>query len=112
MILCCEEDRFLAILGTPCSSWVHINVGTSRRSILNADGAVQYRYVREANCMLSRKGLPSAISHVCLTLAVFNECILTIIDTPFVDATCREPGACGTWLNILSVQIPATPEDP
>lgn len=33
-----------------------MNVGTSRRSVLNPDGAEQYSYIREANSMLSRTG--------------------------------------------------------
>ena len=57
LLLQCEEDRFWMILGTPCSSWIHLNVGTSRRSILNADGDLRHRYVREANSTLSRTGV-------------------------------------------------------
>ncbi|CAK8997550.1 unnamed protein product [Durusdinium trenchii] len=54
LVLNCEEDRFWAMFANPCSSWVHLNAGTSRRSILNPCGDERHKYIRDANCLASR----------------------------------------------------------
>lgn len=53
-ILNAQEDRFWVLMGTVCSSWVHLNVGTSKRSILLPSGDESKAYIRDANSMLSR----------------------------------------------------------
>ena len=50
----CPRRRFWVLMGTVCSSWVHLNVGTSKRSILLPSGDESKAYIRDANSMLSR----------------------------------------------------------
>jgi len=54
MILCAKEDQFWVLMGVVCSSWVSINVGTSKRSVLCPTGDERLQYVIDANCMVSR----------------------------------------------------------
>ena len=53
VLLQCRVGDFFALVATVCSSWVSINVGTSRRSLLYPEGA-DLPYVTRANCMVSR----------------------------------------------------------
>ena len=50
----CRPGNFFVLLGMVCSSWVHINVGTSRRSILLPEGREDLIYIQWANSMASR----------------------------------------------------------
>lgn len=54
MILCAKENAFWVLLGVVCSSWVSINRGTSKRSILCPSGDERHQYVKDANNMVSR----------------------------------------------------------
>ena len=53
VLLQCRVGDFFALVATVCSSWVSINVGTSRRSLLYPEGA-DLPYISRANCMMSR----------------------------------------------------------
>ena len=55
LILSCREDSFCTVWGTVCSSWVHMNSGTSHRSRLLPEGDVRKPYIRDANTMVSRR---------------------------------------------------------
>lgn len=55
LVLQAKESEFFVLLATVCSSWVHINCGTSRRSQLFPEGREDLEYVRQANTMASRK---------------------------------------------------------
>ena len=50
----CSPGNFFVLLATVCSSWVHINAGTSRRSILLPEGREDLLYIQIANGMASR----------------------------------------------------------
>ena len=54
MILQCEECNFCAVFATCCSSWVHINTGTSKRSVLLPEGATHLDYIYNSNKMVAR----------------------------------------------------------
>lgn len=54
LLLQCREDDFFALFGTVCSSWVSINLGTSRRSVALPEGNTRLLYIRQANSMVSR----------------------------------------------------------
>ena len=54
LILCAKEDSFVAMFGTVCSSWVHMNCFTSKRSILLPEGDWSLEYIENANRMVSR----------------------------------------------------------
>ena len=54
MILNCKEDNFLAVFATCCSSWVHVNTGTSKRSLLLPEGATNLDYIGNSNKMVAR----------------------------------------------------------
>lgn len=48
------ESEFYNILATVCTSWVPVNLGTSRRSIAYPDGNTKHAYVNDGNCMCAR----------------------------------------------------------
>ncbi|CAE7470841.1 unnamed protein product, partial [Symbiodinium necroappetens] len=48
-------DSFYVLLATVCSSWVPTNAGTSKRSIIYAEGNTKLPYVADANCLTSRR---------------------------------------------------------
>ena len=54
LLLNAETDNFLAIFATVCSSFVGINVGTSKRSLLLPEGDTSLAYIKVANMMLER----------------------------------------------------------
>ena len=54
LILNCRENNFFCLFATCCSSWVHVNRGTSRRSCLLPEGNVGLGYIERANQMVSR----------------------------------------------------------
>lgn len=54
IILCMCPSKALLVMATVCSSWSSMNVGTSRRSILLAEGYTKLPYVSQANQMMSR----------------------------------------------------------
>lgn len=54
LILQGRQGDFCCLFGTVCSSWVAINAGTSRRSLLLPEGAEHLEYIRLANSMVSR----------------------------------------------------------
>ena len=54
LILNARENAFFALFATCCSSWVHINSGTSRRSLLLPEGHTELDYILNSNCMVSR----------------------------------------------------------
>lgn len=49
--------QLLMMLATVCSTWVAVNVGTSRRSVLTPSGLWHYTSVRKANKQVTRSGL-------------------------------------------------------
>ncbi|CAL1131298.1 unnamed protein product [Cladocopium goreaui] len=50
----CRPKNFFILLATVCSSWVHVNAGTSRRSMLLPEGREDLPYIQLANGMASR----------------------------------------------------------
>ena len=54
LILSAKEGCFATLWGTVCSSWVHINSFTSKRTLLNPEGDTSRRYIEQANTMVSR----------------------------------------------------------
>ncbi|CAL1134413.1 unnamed protein product [Cladocopium goreaui] len=50
----CRPKNFFILLATVCSSWIHINAGTSRRSMLLPEGRQDLPYIQLANGMASR----------------------------------------------------------
>ena len=54
LVLNCREDPFFCVFGTCCSSWVHINSGTSKRSWLLPEGQGSLAYIQASNMMVSR----------------------------------------------------------
>lgn len=64
LILNCEEDSFTTVWGTVCSSWIHMNCGTSRRSKVCPEGDCRKPYVRAANEMVSRSLVCSLLIRV------------------------------------------------
>ncbi|CAK9074833.1 unnamed protein product, partial [Durusdinium trenchii] len=54
LVLNCREDSFVVLFATCCSSWVHINSGTSKRSLLLPEGATQLDYIVNSNKMVAR----------------------------------------------------------
>lgn len=54
MILCAKVNAFATLWGIVCSSWVHMNSFTSKRSILLPEGDCSRPYVAAANTMVSR----------------------------------------------------------
>ena len=54
LILNCREDHFFCLFATVCSSWVHLNTGTSRRSVLLPEGDTSRGYIQASNKMTSR----------------------------------------------------------
>ncbi|CAE7246780.1 unnamed protein product, partial [Symbiodinium sp. CCMP2456] len=47
-------DSFYVLLATVCSSWVPTNAGTSKRSVIYAEGNTKLPYIADANCLTSR----------------------------------------------------------
>ena len=58
LILEAKESCFAALLGTLCSSWVALNVFTSKRSLLLPEGDWERPYINFANKMVSRSLVP------------------------------------------------------
>ena len=54
LLLQCKPNNFFTLLATVCSSWVGINNGTSRRSILLPEGREDLLYIQIANGMAAR----------------------------------------------------------
>ena len=54
LILSCKMDSFASVFATVCSSWVHMNMFTSCRTLLIPEGDESKLYIREANMMMSR----------------------------------------------------------
>lgn len=54
LILCGRENQLFCLFATCCSSWVHINTGTSKRSVLLPTGDTSKEYVEKSNCMVAR----------------------------------------------------------
>ena len=49
-------DECISFWGICCSSWVHMNCGTSHRDYLNPMGFEEFPSVRQANLLVSRPG--------------------------------------------------------
>ena len=54
LILNGRENELFALFATVCSSWIHLNAGTSRRSLLLPEGDTSRSYIQAANEMVSR----------------------------------------------------------
>ena len=54
LILNGREGELFVLLATVCSSWIHLNRGTSKRSQICPEGDRSRLYVRQANMMVSR----------------------------------------------------------
>lgn len=54
LVLQCRAGDFFTLIAIVCSSWVPVNIATSKRSIAFATGNTSLSYVAEANCMCSR----------------------------------------------------------
>ena len=54
LLLQCDPSNFFHLEALVCSSWVHINKGTSRRSYLVPEGDTTRPGIRAANRMASR----------------------------------------------------------
>ena len=68
----CRQQSFFVLLATVCSSWVHINSGTSRRSLLLPEGRDELQYVALANGMASRIGFSWENSRKCWSFHIPN----------------------------------------
>ena len=54
LVLQCAEKDFFGLLAIVCSSWVPVNIATSKRSVALPEGNISLNYVANANCMCSR----------------------------------------------------------
>ena len=54
LVLQCAHEDFFGLLAIVCSSWVPINIATSKRSVVLPEGNTSLSYVANANCMCSR----------------------------------------------------------
>ena len=54
LVLQCRHADFFGLLAIVCSSWVPINIATSKRSVALPEGNTALSYVANANCMCSR----------------------------------------------------------
>ena len=60
-------DHVVTCWGICCSSWVHINAGTSHRDVLTPMGCQAFESVKRANLIVSR-AFPNSV----LTVSGFN----------------------------------------
>ena len=54
LVLQAADSEFYSIIATVCTSWVPVNVGTSKRSMCYPDGNGKLPYVNDGNCMCAR----------------------------------------------------------
>ena len=56
-----KVSKLLMMLATVCSTWVSVNAGTSRRSVLTPSGLACFTSVRRANKQVSRMGTTNIV---------------------------------------------------
>lgn len=71
MILSAKEDHFWVLMGIVCSSWVSINAGTSKRSLICPTGKETLGYVMDANTMVSRYPVKMTVEEPLSNFGVF-----------------------------------------